>query len=422
MTGAATLALYGLAAQALAPAYAAATLTARRGGVRALPERFGRGRPALPGPRMWLHAASVGEVAAAKGVLDTCLAAAPDLCALVTAHTATGRDAARRWDEPRAEIRLAPWDVPSAQRRLLRGWQPAAHVFVENELWPARLIACARAGVPVMAAGARISERSADRWARRAPGAIARLLRGIDYLCPQDEASGDRLVALGLPADRLGPAETLKAALPPVPPLPDAARLRDAFPRARTVLAASTHPGEEVLALDAFAAARRARPDLRLMLAPRHPDRANEVAALVRSRGLQALRRTDPDGAGLADPGTVYLVDTLGELRALYGHAALAFVGGSTADLGGHTPYEPVAAGCVVAHGPDTENAAEAYAALAAADAAIMAPDAAGLAEAFALVDAPARLAAMAARARAALAGPAPTVPGLIAARVAALL
>ena len=339
----------------------------------------------------------------------------------MTAHTATGRDAARRWEQPRAEIRLAPWDVPTAQRRLLRAYAPVAHVFVENELWPARLMACARAGVPVMAAGARISERSAARWAARAPGAIAALLGTIDYLCPQDDASGERLVALGLPADRLGPAETLKAALPPAPPLPDAALLGEAFPRGATVLGASTHPGEEALVLDAFLAARAARPGLRLILAPRHPARAGEVAALVRARGLRPLLRTAADASGLADPGTVYVADTLGELRGLYCHAALAFVGGSTADLGGHTPYEPVAAGCVVAHGPDVANAAQPYDALGAADAAILAPGVPALAAAFALLDEPARLAAMADRARKALEGPPPVVPGLIAERVAAL-
>ena len=416
------LGAYGLAAELLAPAYAAATLPARRGGAGAIPERFGAGAPALPGPRLWLHAASVGEAAAARGVLAACLAAAPSLTALVTVHTATGRDAAARWGEARAEIRLAPWDVPSAQRRLLRAYAPVAHVFVENELWPARLAACARAGVPVMAAGARISERSAARWRARAPGAIAALLGTIDLLCPQDAASGERLVALGLPRGRLGPAETLKAALPPAPPLPDAARLSAAFARERTVLGASTHPGEERMVLEAFRIARGARPDLRLILAPRHPERAPEVAAAVRTAGFAALRRTDPAAAGIDDPGTVYIADTLGELRGLYGHAALAFVGGSTTTLGGHTPYEPVAAGCVIAHGPDVANAAEPYGALAAARASIRVTDAAALAAAVALLDDAPRLDRMAARARAALDGPPPVVPGLIAARVAARL
>ncbi len=417
-----SLAAYGIAATALAPAFAAATIPAGRGGPGALPQRFGHGTPRLDAPRLWLHAASVGEAAAARGVLAACLAAAPRLNALVTVHTAAGRDAARGWEEPRAEVRLAPWDVPGAQRRLLRAWRPAAHVFVENELWPARLMACARAGVPVLAAGARISERSAARWARHAPRAIAALLRTIAFLCPQDAASGARLVALGLPPGRLGPAETLKAALPPAPALHDAGALAAAFPRRRTVLAASTHPGEEALALAAFAIARRSRPGLRLILAPRHPRRVADVAREVRAAGLSPLLRSDGGTRGLADPDCVYVADTLGELRALYEHAALAFVGGSTTDLGGHTPFEPVAAGCAVAHGPDVANAAEPYAALAWAGAAIRVADAEGLAAAFALTGDPAALRAMAARARAALARPAPVVPGLIAARVAALL
>ena len=395
---------YDAATALAAPALLLSRLAAREGGAQATGERFGRGGPGDGAARLWVHGASVGEAVAGAAVIAAARALRPDLPVIATAHTMTGREVLARGPEG-AAVRLAPWDTPGAVGRFLSGWSPAAYVFTDSELWPGRLRRLHRAGCAILGANARISERSAARWARRAPGMAARMLARIDLLCPQDAASGARFVALGLPPDRLGPAGSLKAALAPSAPLPDDAEVRRHLSRESTVLAASTHPGEESLALDAYLAARRDHPALRLVLAPRHPPRAAEVAQMVAARGLRPVLRSGGKPGALAERDAVLVVDTLGELRRFYAMAALAFVGGSTGTLGGHTPFEPAAEGCGIAHGPDTANAADAYDALRRAEGALEVADADGLAAAFACLARPDDLAAMVKRAAAALSG-----------------
>ena len=374
------LALYRAASALAAPVLAAATaLSPRRGGPAGLSARFGGGAAPGAGPTLWAHAASVGEAASARRLIERLLADHPTLRVLLTVHTLTGRDAAAAWALDRVTVRLAPWDVPGAPERILRAWRPAAHLVLESELWPGRLLACHRRGVPVWIAGARLSERSARRWAA-APRAARALLRPVAFLSAQDRASEARFRELGVRPDAFGPPEQLKADLGPAPEPADLPRLRGAFPRDVTVMAASTHPGEEAFALEAFMRARAEEPGLRLILAPRHPHRLPEIGPLVARTGLPRAVRSRgeaPEGAA------IYVADTLGELRALYGLARLAFVGGSVAPMGGHTPYEPAWAGCAVAHGPDVSNAAPAYAALAEAGAAVRVDDPTALAAAY---------------------------------------
>ena len=404
------LLFYRAAATLAAPALVAATAgSARRGGTAGLAERFGRGGARPDGPAIWIHAASLGEATSARRLIERCLADHPTLRILLTVHTVTGRDAAAAWGLARVSVRLAPWDTPGAVARILRRWGPLAHLVVESELWPNRILACHRRGVPVWIAGGRLSERSARHWAR-APGAARALLGPVALLSPQDAASGERFRALGAAAAALGPVETLKADLGPAAEPADMARLRARFARGATVLAASTHPGEEAFALDAFVRARRERGDLALILAPRHPRRLGEIEPLAAATGLPHAVRSRGEGP---EGAAITVVDTLGELRALYALAGIAFLGGSVTPMGGHTPYEPAAAGCAIAHGPDVSNAAPAYAALAEAGAAIEVRDAAELARAF--LTPPKALRAMARAARAALwPGGEPQVPALV--------
>ena len=409
---------YGLVARLATPALILSSRRSRRGGLQAAAERFGHGGPGDGVPRLWLHGASVGEAAAARSLFDAVIEKEPELEAVGTAHTLTGRTTLEGWLAGRAPARLAPWDTPPAVRRFLHEWTPAAYVFVDSELWPTRILRLTDAGACIVGVNARVSERSAERWARFAPGLVRAMLSRIDLLCPQDDASAERFLRLGIDPTHLGPCEELKSALPPSAPLADEDVLRAALPRQRTVLAASTHPGEEALALAAWQVARRRVPDLRLMIAPRHPDRAGEIADLVRGQDLFPILRSTGEVAGLSSPNAVYVADTLGELRRFYAMASLAFVGGSTGTLGGHTPFEPVAEGCVIAHGPDTANAADAYRSLDDAGAAMRVETAEDLAEAFALAARPERLDEMAERASHALT-PAPSVvPSLVAERV----
>lgn len=367
-------------------AEAALCLRARLGGSAALRERLVCG--ARPEPAaIWVHAASVGELTSARAVIDA-LAARHDL--LVTTNSETGRALAQGWG---LAARLAPLDLPGALARFLDAARPRLAVTVEGEFWPLRSRLLARRGVPQAMIGARMSERSAATWGRF-PRIIGPMLDRIAALSAQDQASEARLLGLGLRAGAVLPRLDLKLLAPAALPAPTGDAGRD-----RTLLAASTHEGEDARILDAFAEIRAARPDLRLILAPRHPDRGDAVAALIAARGLPLARRSA--GAADAAPGGVLLADTLGEMARWYDRAGICVIGGSLVDHGGHTPWEPAAHGCALIHGPHVGNFVEPFAMLEAHGAAREAGDlAATLAR---LVDAPDEARAMGRAARALL-------------------
>ncbi|MCO6381355.1 3-deoxy-D-manno-octulosonic acid transferase [Oceanicola sp. 502str15] len=353
--------------------------------------------PPLPGPRLWLHGASNGELAAARGLIDGLLADHPGLHLTITANTTTGRDMASAWDLPRTTARLAPVDLRAVLHRFLAAHRPAALIVIENELWPNRLSLARAAQIPVIVTSARLSARSAKRWALL-PGLARDVLSAITLLSAQDSASADRFIALGLPSLARAAPLALKTTTPPPPVDPEAlAPLAAQLSRPDTLLAASTHPGEEEQVLAAFSQARATRPGLRLILAPRHARRGAEVAALIARASLPFATRSAGDEPGDA---AVYLADTMGEMGLWYALSGLCFTGGSLVEKGGHTPWEPVHFGCALLHGPSCFNQAEAFAALDAAGAALPVADATALAAALTRLD-PAEQARMAAAASA---------------------
>ncbi len=397
--------LYRLLMILALPAWAAVfawRLARGREGVAELRERLGGRRGVRPeGPVIWLHGASLGEMAAARPLIDEMLARLPALEVIATVNTCTARKMLHGWGEPRLHARLAPLDYPFALRRFLRHWQPAAALTLENEIWPQRLAECAAAGVPVLVAAGRMSARSAALWGRF-PRLARRTMEAIAFLAPLDEPSGRRFAALGLPPERIGAVLNLKAAaLPPPPDSRELAALAGVFPRDRTILAASTHQGEEEVVLEAFATALAQRPDLRLILAPRHPERAPRVARLIEARGLHFARRSETPLPPAHAP--VFLADTTGEMALWYAGSGLTFIGGTLGARGGHTPFEPAAFGSRIIHGPDTANHAAAFAALHEAGAATEVADAPGLARAMAALAGAAENDAIAQAARRAL-------------------
>lgn len=312
-------------------------------------------RDTLPaGADIWIHGASVGELISARPIIQ---ALAADFSVLVTANSRTGRDMVAGWGLP---VRLAPFDFPRALRRFLDATQPRLALTIEGEFWPLRSKMLADRGIPQAVIGARMSERSARRWARMR-GLISPVLGRIAALSAQDEDSGARLRQLGLPASAVLPRFDLKLLAPVRVAPPDEDPARD-----MTLLAASTHEGEDAVILDAWLAARAAHPDLRLILAPRHPERGADIAALIAARGLDVMRRSE----GAAEDAPVLLADTLGEMPRWYAKAGICFAGGSLVDIGGHTPWEPAAYRCAILHGPYVSNHAANYAALASAGAA----------------------------------------------------
>ena len=305
-------------------------------------------QPAASQPaELWVHGASVGELVSARPIIETL---ARDMTVLVTANTPTGRDMAAGWGLP---ARLAPLDMPAALNRFLDAVQPRLALTIEGEFWPLRSRLLAARGVRQAMIGARISARSAARWGRL-PGLIGPVLGRIEALSAQDGDSLARLRGLGLRQDAIMPPMNLKLLAPAATPAPTDDPARD-----RVWLAASTHEGEEGPVLDAYMDARAACPDLRLILAPRHPRRGDEVAALIAARGLEVARRSRG-----ADQAPLLLADTLGEMARWYARAGICLVGGSLSDRGGHTPWEPAAWRCAILHGPHVSNHADGFAAL----------------------------------------------------------
>lgn len=406
------LLIYRLLLTALSPLFALLMLRQLlRGRERLsdLTERFGADlstRPTSCAPKLWVHGASNGELTGARALIEEALRRAPGLEVLVTTNTVTARKMVRDWALPRVTVRLAPFDLRPVLRRFIRATQPAALVSIENEIWPNRFALLARNAIPVIVAGARMSDRSAQRWEKMAPffgGVIRPTIAAITRLAAQDTASEQRLLQLGLPPAALLPKMNLKSTVDiDISPLKNADPIAAQFDRATTVLAASTHPGEERPVLEAFHDLRQTHPHARLILAPRHPARADSIATELTRAGFAFARRSKGDTLGDAP---VYLADSLGEMPLWYGLSGISFIGGSLINLGGHTPFEPAQCGTAILHGPFVSNHMSAYRALDTAGAAIEITDAATLAEAVrALMNDPPQTAAMAEAAHAALA------------------
>ena len=340
-------------------AYLPAFLARRRraGYGRDLAQRLGRlGDGLPPEPRCWIHAVSVGESAAAVPLVEGIRGRWPELGIVVSTITPTGARIVAERLAGTAAHRYFPIDLPGPVRRALDAARPRFFIAIETELWPNFLRALARRRIPAMIANGRISDRSFRRY-RWVRGLMRRVLANVSVFAMQTEEDARRIIALGAPASRVVVTGNLKSDL--VPEAADAGtavwreRLRLGAD-ARLWIAGSTHRGEETLVLDAFRRARARCPDLALLLAPRHPERAGEVEEMIRERGLTAVRRSGLPAAGA--PGAVVILDTVGELAALYALAEVVFVGGSLVPIGGHNVLEPAMRGKPVLVGPHMSN------------------------------------------------------------------
>jgi 3-deoxy-D-manno-octulosonic-acid transferase len=327
---------------------------------QALPERLALGGPAAPAGAVWLHAVSLGETKAAAALVEALRARCPGVRLLLTHGTATGREAGRALLREGDLQTWLPFDTPGAVRRFLRRHRPALGVLMETEVWPGLLDAAAEAGLPVVLANARLSERSA-RKGRRLPALLGPAARALRLALAQTPEDAQRLREAGVPEVEV--VGNLKYDLRPDEAQWAAGRAWRAG-LGRPVLAmANTRDGEEAMLLDAWAPWPAGVPRPLLLIVPRHPQRFDEVAALVRSRGLRLSRRSawGAEGPQAEDRGAdVWLGDSLGEMSRYYALADLALLGGSFAPLGGHNLIEAAACGCPIVLGPSTFNFAEA--------------------------------------------------------------
>ena len=317
---------------------------------------------------LWLHAASVGEAQALGGLLRalTQLRAPPPL--LLTVGTPTGLARARELyaDLPQLTLQLAPWDLPGMAARFLRVNRPRAAVFIETELWPNQIAACAAAGVPLALVSARVSARSLGRYQRFAQGLMREAVRAFAVVGAQSEADRERFIALGAAAARVHNSGNLKFDFRlPADIREHGGRLRDVWAAERPLwVAGSTHAVEEGICIDAqrqlvanARAQQRAVP--LLLLAPRRPERFAEVARWLTTQGLKFACISEGEVA-LARQVDVLLLDAMGELLGWYAAADAAFVGGSLVPVGGHNLLEPAALGKPLLAGPHCFNSPDA--------------------------------------------------------------
>ena len=321
-------------------------------------ERLGAA-PIFPGgspPPLWVQAASVGEVQVALRILEEIGRILPGIPVLLSSTTPAGRRLAAR-SVPEGSLACHfPLDLPATIRRSLRRSRPRALVLIETEIWPNLLRECSRSGVPVILVNGRISARSFPRY-RRIRALVAPALARVDRFCMRSPEDAGRIRALGAPPDRIRVTGNVKWDLPsPGAPASDIRRNLGLPREAPVLVAGSTSEGEDEVVLEAWSGLRKDFPDLRLVLAPRHPQRFEKVARLLSGMGIHFQRRS----RGATGDFPVLLLDSVGELRSVYAAGTVCFVGGSLVSRGGQNLMEPAAAGRPVLFGPRTENFEEA--------------------------------------------------------------
>ncbi|MDD2728071.1 lipid IV(A) 3-deoxy-D-manno-octulosonic acid transferase [Malikia sp.] len=343
----------------------------RLGFVPVLPER----------KRLWVHAVSVGETVAAAPLVRAWRSTHPDWAVLVTTTTPTGSAQVRRMFGDNVEHCYLPFDLPWMVGMFLRRCRPSLGVVMETEIWPNLYAGAQRRDLPLIMANARLSDKSFKAY-RRLRWLVGPTLQRVALIGARGREDAERFVTLGASAHQVEALGNLKFDLERSPQVVAAGQAwRDWLGQGRPVwIAASTHPGEEEQILAAHRLLLEQQPQALLVLAPRHPERAEAVLAAIQATGLQAVRRSalapapelPSPGSSAPGNGTVLVVDTLGELMTFYAASDIAYVGGSLVPNGGHNPLEPLVLGLPVLSGPQVFNFREVYAELQVLDAVTM--------------------------------------------------
>jgi 3-deoxy-D-manno-octulosonic-acid transferase len=312
-----------------------------------------------------IHSVSVGETLAAEPLVRSLQVANPDLTLTITTTTPTGSDQVKRlYAKELAAGDIVhvylPYDLPWLMNRLIKKIQPSLCIIMETELWPNIIRSCNKQQVPVILANARLSEKSARGYAKF-PKLTQPMLQGLDLIAAQHRNDAQRFIDLGIDEKKVDVTGSIKFDISiPEQSLALGKELKQQWGEARPVLVlASSHEGEDDLILDSYQQLLADFPDLLLVLVPRHPERFDEVAAIVLSRDLHLVRRQESFDKGnlQANPMTqVYLADTMGEMLLLLATADIAIIGGSFIEHGGHNPLEACALSKAVVMGPSDYN------------------------------------------------------------------
>jgi len=317
-----------------------------------------RGEPSLPrppGPLIWVHGASVGEMLAVVPLVAHLRE--QDFNVLVTSGTVTSAALAEQRLPEGVLHQFVPLDAPRFVKRFLAHWRPGLALFVESDLWPNLILSCAERRIPMIVVNGRLSERSFSRW-QRVRSAIAALLGSFDLCLAQSAADAERYAELGAP--RVASTGNLKLDVPPPSVDEDVLkRTREIVGKRPVIVAASTHPGEETAVIAAHRRLRAKFPDLLTVIVPRHPVRGQSIADMAQVAGQSVALRSQQ--AQPMPDISIYVADTLGELGLFYRLAPIVFMGGSLAEHGGQNPIEAIRLGAAVLHGPHVWNFAEIY-------------------------------------------------------------
>ena len=312
-------------------------------------------------PVVWVHAVSVGEVAAVEPILHELRQAEPHAHLVLSTGTATGHIQAERQPFDVDAVVYFPFDFPGLTERALTALRPDLIVLLETELWPRLLAVAQDRGIPVCVVNGRLSDRSFPRY-RLVRFFMRWVLSKVALVCAQSELNRDRFVAIGADPERVRVTGNSKfdESFPQVPAEETAKWRQDlGFTQEQPILlAASTHAREEELLLRCYERLRADSPDLGLLIAPRHPERGDAIEALIGEFGYGCLRRSRGEAAPATGGArvTVALLDTIGELSRVFSIATVVVMGGSFAPVGGHNLLQPMALGKPVVFGPYMHN------------------------------------------------------------------
>ncbi|MDE1934886.1 3-deoxy-D-manno-octulosonic acid transferase [Bradyrhizobium sp.] len=347
------------AAVPLAPALIKRRLMQGKEDPERVGERRGMSADARPhGPLVWIHGASVGEVLAAASLIERLRAL--NIRILVTSGTVTSAAIVAKRFPPDIIHQYVPYDSPRYVARFLDHWRPSLALFIESDLWPNLILSSAARRLPMVLINGRMSHRSFPRW-RRVSGTISALLGRFDVCLAQSRVDAERFSSLG--SRNVVVTGNLKLDVP-APPA-DFSKLERlmAVTRGRPIIvAASTHPGEEEVLLEAHRTLAGFFPSLLMVLVPRHPGRGEAIAQIIEASGLHASIRSHEELPTAATD--IYVADTMGELGLFYRLSPVVFIGGSLVKHGGQNPIEAVKLGAALVHGPHVFNFADVYEAL----------------------------------------------------------
>jgi 3-deoxy-D-manno-octulosonic-acid transferase len=362
-----------LTALALASPYLLYKAVTRSRHTRGLVSRLGCRLPkASSRPCIWVHGVSVGEILAAKTFITALQDAFPRLETVLSTSTSTGQEVARKTYKGH-RLFYFPLDFSWSVSRIFDTIRPELIILVELELWPNFLAEARRRQIPVAVVNGRISDRSLKRY-RLAPRLIQHMFGQVDRYCAQTETYAQRFRELGAEAGSVAVTGSMKYDSVAAPADVDPAAVRAQLgisERAPVLIGGSTHSGEELALLRAFAKLREPHPELRLILVPRHNERSSEVEREIQNHGLRCQRFSTLGERPRDDASTVLLVDVMGELGRLYAAADICFVGGSLIPHGGQNILEPASLGKAIVFGPHCFNFQESVEDLLAHDAAI---------------------------------------------------